>query len=660
MNSEMERRLERFSGPVLILAGVAILLYILELFRFIPDSLRVPMLWINFLIDFVFLCDLTSQLVILRVKYIKSPWFLIDLVSTLPIISSAMELLGSLGPQLQSTRAARGARVARVARIARTARLAKVARVARVATAARAARGSFLKTESDEEEETPLFNRALLISIPVLLAIFMIIAYSITQQEVNQLTQHINQQLKTATSIEKVTQIPEYLDVRQMRDTQIQKVFLTANIDGRLREFAFSVSEAHVRADRVQGLMLVFVLLTAGGVVYLSTSLASDQEEEEEESILRHFLSPAIVDKLDTNPEVVERFYNQWLSVFFIAIKGFKEAAETEADDIEAVALRRRRVMDIVCHQTAVVHQGVLDKFMGDTVMGWIGGPFSTHWNRLAEFRERLALDELEFVDQDIRSIARQLAAVEHGGESMLASVPSEVGIPSDVEAQQAYLKEALQEAEATRATLLEKHQAAKAENPSLEARHDEAMQMYQQQTATSAVLCCLDIYEEVAQQSGDDAFHELSIGIGSGPVSVGNFGSTDQIGFTVLGPTVDHAARLEPASAQYGCRLLIDLENYNLVKEVPDFHFRMLPLITIAGEPKPVAAYEAFKQGSVSPEFLDAFHEGVFAIQRQELQSAIRHFERAQQSRDGGDPASEWWVAECQAAIREGRDLKG
>lgn len=355
MNSNLERRLELFSIPVLVLAGVAIILYILELFRLIPASMRVPMLWINFLIDFVFLADLISKVVILRGKYIKSPWFLIDLISTLPIISSTMELMGSLGPQLQSTRAARGARVARVARVARIARTARLARVARAATAARAARGAFLKSDSGDEE-TPLFNRALLISIPLLLVIFMVMAYSITQQEVNLLSRHISQQLATAQNLEQVADIPEYLNARQMRDPQIQKVFVMAEIDGRLREFAFSVSEAHVRADRMQDLMLVFVLLTVGGVVHMSSSLSADQVEEEGESILRQFLSPAIVDKIDTNPEVVERFYSQWLSVFFIAISGFKEAVETEPNNIEAVALRRRQVMDIVRHQTVVAH----------------------------------------------------------------------------------------------------------------------------------------------------------------------------------------------------------------------------------------------------------------------------------------------------------------
>ncbi|PON16879.1 hypothetical protein C2W62_16075 [Candidatus Entotheonella serta] len=117
--------------------------------------------------------------------------------------------------------------------------------------------------------------------------------------------------------------------------------------------------------------------------------------------------------------------------------------------------------------------------------------------------------------------------------------------------------------------------------------------------------MCCLDIWEIVAQQSSEDTFHNLSIGIGSGPVSVGNFGSTDQIGFTVLGSPVDRAARLEPASIEYGCKLLIDLETYNLVKEVPELQFRMLPPITLPGLAQPVTTYEPFREDSVSAALL-------------------------------------------------------
>lgn len=180
----------------------------------------------------------------------------------------------------------------------------------------------------------------------------------------------------------------------------------------------------------------------------------------------------------------------------------------------------------------------------------------------------------------------------------------------------------------------------------------------YQKQAALSSVLYCLAIWDDVSRQEGETVFHDVSIGIASGPVSFGNFGSTDQIGFTVLGPTVDRATRLEPASAQCGCRMLLDQETYDLVKQAPELRFRLVPHIAVDGVPEPLTTFEPFKKETVSQDFLDAFHEGVFAMQSEKLAEAVNHFEHAHQLRDGGDATSLMWIEACKTAIREGRQM--
>ena len=79
--SRAELLLERTNKPILVLAILAILFYILELFRVVPKSLMLPFLWANFLIDFIFLLDLIAKCSILGRSYIKSPWFFIDFLS---------------------------------------------------------------------------------------------------------------------------------------------------------------------------------------------------------------------------------------------------------------------------------------------------------------------------------------------------------------------------------------------------------------------------------------------------------------------------------------------------------------------------------------------------------------------------------------------------
>ena len=76
-----------------------------------------------------------------------------------------------------------------------------------------------------------------------------------------------------------------------------------------------------------------------------------------------------------------------------------------------------------------------------------------------------------------------------------------------------------------------------------MSAIHQEPIREYSRRVARTAVNCCLKIWEEVGKIEGPNAFNKLKIGIGSGQVLIGNFEATDQIAYTVLGPTVNLAA---------------------------------------------------------------------------------------------------------------------
>ena len=301
--SGAEKLLERSNTPILVLAILAIVLYVLELFRVVPRSLMLPFLWVNFLIDFIFLLDLMAKCSILGRNYLKSPWFFIDLLSTLPIISSAFELVGAMGPQLQATRVARGARVARIARVARVARLAKVARVARLATAIRANQGlSFLKMDTGEQE-TPTFNRSLFIGVPLLLLGFIIASSFITNSEVNKLQGIIQQEINQAQTAENLAAIQQKYDVTKALNPLLENTILTSSTG---IEVPISLQSAYSRADRITGIMLLVVLLTIGISVFISSSLAKDRSKKREQSILSQCFSPAIVNKFYNSPEVID------------------------------------------------------------------------------------------------------------------------------------------------------------------------------------------------------------------------------------------------------------------------------------------------------------------------------------------------------------------
>lgn len=642
--SNAERLLARSNKPILALAILAIVLYILELFRVVPRNWMTPFLWANFAIDFIFLIDLSAKIIILGRGYLRGPWFLIDFVSTLPIISSSLELLGTMGPQLQATRVARGARVARIARIARVARLAKVARIARLATAIRASQGlEFLKTD-EGPRETPKFNKALFVGVPALLAGFILASAYITNTEVDQLREQINSRIEQAQNQADLNAIREDYPISSAYNPITEITTIYSPLNGG-QEVPVSLSAAYARADRLTGVLLLLVLLTIGISVLISGALARDHNLGRERSILSQCFSPAIVQKFYSSPEVIERFFNQWMTVFFIDIRGFTTVAEKDADDVEGLALKLRKVMDTARDEIVVTHEGVIDKFMGDAVMGWVGGHFSAHWNLLSEIRKKLCLDELDLIEQDIKSIQREIKQLGDGNDNSNGQRSSE-------------MISILEEARRKKSELIAQQQAALEGDPSLEATHRQLIQEYRRRVARSAVSCCLKISREVEKMDDPDGFHGLKIGIGSGPVLVGNFGSTEQIGFTVLGPTVNRAARLEPASAQCGCKILIDQDTYNLLKDYEDLRFRRVPRIAVAGIPEAIITYEPFFADQIPGSFLEEFERGVAALEGEQTQEAVDRFRNANELRPGGDPAAQLWLKECETALKEGQTV--
>ncbi len=230
--SRVEEILERSNKPILVLAALAVVLYLLELFRVVPPSLLTPFLWVNFFIDFIFLIDLIAKGSIIGRSYFRSPWFLIDFVSTLPVISSALELMGAMGPQLQATRVARGARVARIARVARVARLAKIARVARLANVIRAKHGlTFLKS-TEGANETPTFNRSLFIGVPLLLLAFILVSSYITNSEVAELRSTLTQRIERAQSQADLEAIMQEYDAADALNPAIEVTEIRSPLNG--------------------------------------------------------------------------------------------------------------------------------------------------------------------------------------------------------------------------------------------------------------------------------------------------------------------------------------------------------------------------------------------------------------------------------------------
>ncbi len=91
-------------------------------------------------------------------------------------------------------------------------------------------------------------------------------------------------------------------------------------------------------------------------------------------------------------------------------------------------------------------------------------------------------------------------------------------------------------------------------------------------------------------RQSGIEAPLKARMGIHTGYCTVGNFGSDERMDYTIIGTTVNLAARLEEQAPAEG--ILISYETFALVKDV--IHCEEAGTTEVRGLPYPVSVYRA------------------------------------------------------------------
>jgi class 3 adenylate cyclase len=111
------------------------------------------------------------------------------------------------------------------------------------------------------------------------------------------------------------------------------------------------------------------------------------------------------------------------------------------------------------------------------------------------------------------------------------------------------------------------------------------------------STLCAVLIHRETRVKPLLDAFDRagevlhVRVGVATGEVLAGNMGSTDRMSYTVIGDSVNLAARLEALNKQFDTHVMVPDETASGLHGV--FVLRLLLRITVVGRADPVQVYE-------------------------------------------------------------------
>jgi adenylate cyclase len=146
----------------------------------------------------------------------------------------------------------------------------------------------------------------------------------------------------------------------------------------------------------------------------------------------------------------------------------------------------------------------------------------------------------------------------------------------------------------------------------------------------------------------------DIGVGINSGPMIVGNMGSTKRFNFTIIGDNVNLASRLEGTNKQFGTRVIISEGTF--LKVDGQFIARELDLIRVKGKMKPVRIFELLGLSSALDSYrdlLERFHQGLEAYRDGHWKRALCTFEQLTTDYPQDAP-SRIFAARCQDLLEQ------
>ena len=176
---------------------------------------------------------------------------------------------------------------------------------------------------------------------------------------------------------------------------------------------------------------------------------------------------------------------------------------------------------------------------------------------------------------------------------------------------------------------------------------------------ACTAALKMKKIESELNRQFLDDKIAPAPLltrlGINTGDMVVGNMGTDRKMDYTIIGDSVNLAARLEGVNKQYGTWICVSEATMNAAGN--GFVYRKLDKIRVVGKLEPIQIFELVDElSSISREaadFFDEFAQAMHSFESREWQKALERFTALSVKRPNDGP-SRLYIGRCEAYLQD------
>ena len=322
---------------MLLLAAFAVAIYLIDLRGLwavwgVEPIFRVASL----VVDVIFVADLVLKLLVLRKNYLRSPWFVVDFISALPVIAS----LAHVPDLVHALRFLRGFRMFRILRTLRVLRTLP------------GMSGAVPLTRQTNTPEAKAYQRVLTASVLTYAATFVVLLAWIRIEA-------------APGQIVKLGGV----DVHQK-----------AELDIELIDEHGARGVIRLPADRIMGdphevefFLVLGSLLGMALILVVVRFQLPDLWARQLRALLNVALPFQVAEHFMKNPDAYNVTVRMPATIIFCDLKGFTATVEALGGDLEKLKFHLERAMDVVVE----VHRQedlIVDKFIGDAIMSFRGG----------------------------------------------------------------------------------------------------------------------------------------------------------------------------------------------------------------------------------------------------------------------------------------------